>query len=33
MKQFLFVGEERSPRAIEMDVTWKDGKLSAKHLF
>lgn len=32
MKNFLFVGEERSPRAIEMGVTWKDRRLAAAHL-
>lgn len=32
-KRFLFVGEERSELAIKMGVTWKDGRLSAKHLF
>ena len=32
MKNFLFVGEERSPRAIEMGVTWKDKRLAAAHL-
>jgi len=30
---FLFVGEDRSQRAIKMNVTWKDGKLAAKTLF
>ena len=30
---FLFVGEERSARAIEMDVRWEDGALAAKQLF
>jgi hypothetical protein len=29
----LFVGEKRSQRAIDMDVTWKDGALAAKQLF
>jgi len=28
----LFVGEERSPRAIQMGVTWKDRRLAAAHL-
>ena len=32
MKRFLFVGEERSPTAIRMDVTWKDKRLAAAHL-
>jgi hypothetical protein len=32
MNEFLFVGEERSPRAIEMGVTWKDRRLAAAHL-
>ena len=30
--KFLFVGEERSPRAIQMGVTWKDKRLAAAHL-
>lgn len=30
---YLFVGEERSPLAIKMNVTWADGRLSAKQLF
>lgn len=32
MKNFLFVGEERSQKAIDMDVTWKDRRLAAAHL-
>lgn len=32
MKNFLFVGEERSPTAIRMGVTWKDKRLCAGHL-
>ena len=32
MKKFLFVGEERSPTAIRMGVTWKDRRLAAAHL-
>ena len=32
MKNFLFVGEERSNRTIEMGVTWKDRRLAAAHL-
>ena len=32
MKNFLFVGEERSPTAIKMGVTWKDRRLAAAHL-
>ena len=32
MYNFLFVGEERSNRAIEMGVTWKDRRLAAAHL-
>ena len=32
MKNFLFVGEERSPTAIRMGVTWKDKRLAAAHL-
>ena len=31
-KNFLFVGEERSPTAIRMGVTWKDRRLAAAHL-
>jgi len=31
-KNFLFVGEERSPTAIRMGVTWKDKRLAAAHL-
>jgi hypothetical protein len=31
--KILFVGEKRSPLARKMGVTWKDGKLAAKHLF
>ena len=32
MENFLFVGEERSLRAIQMGVTWKDRRLAAAHL-
>ena len=32
MNKFLFVGEERSPTAIRMGVTWKDRRLAAAHL-
>jgi len=32
MKNFLFVGEERSPTAIKMGVTWRDKRLCAGHL-
>jgi len=32
MNKILFVGEERSNRAIEMGVTWKDRRLAAAHL-
>lgn len=32
MSKYLFVGEKRSPRAIEMGVTWKDKRLAAAHL-
>ena len=32
MKKILFVGEKRSPTARKMGVTWKDGRLSGKHL-
>jgi len=31
-RRFLFVGEERSPTAIKMGVTWKDKRLAAAHL-
>ena len=31
-KKYLFVGEERSPTAIRMGVTWKDKRLAAAHL-
>ena len=30
--KILFVGEKRSPLARKMGVTWKDGRLAAKHL-
>jgi hypothetical protein len=30
--RFVFVGERRSPTAIRMGVTWKDGRLCAKNL-
>lgn len=30
---FLFVGEQRSPRAIALGVKWQDGALAAKQLF
>lgn len=33
MKKILFVGEKRSRRARELNLTWKDGGLCAKHLF
>jgi len=32
MEKYLFVGEERSPTAIRMGVTWKDKRLAAAHL-
>lgn len=32
MRKYLFVGEERSNRAIEMNVTWRDKRLCAGHL-
>lgn len=32
MRKYLFVGEERSPTAIRMGVTWKDKRLAAAHL-
>ena len=31
--RFVFVGERRSPRAIQMDVRWVDGRLAAKNLY
>ncbi len=31
--KILFVGENRSPSAIRMAVTWKDKRLAAKQLF
>tara|TARA_R100001086_G_C11637406_1_gene203503 strand:- start:84 stop:446 length:363 start_codon:yes stop_codon:yes gene_type:complete len=31
--KILFVGENRSPSAIRMDVTWEDKRLAAKQLF
>jgi hypothetical protein len=31
--KFLFIGEERSPRAIQMNVTWRDKRLCAGHLY
>lgn len=33
MKKYLFVGEKRSATAIRMNVTWKDKRLSASHLY
>ena len=30
--KILFVGEKRSPKARQMKVTWKDGRLAGKHL-
>ena len=32
MNNILFVGEERSPTAIEKGWTWKDRRLAAAHL-
>ena len=32
MKKYLFVGEKRSDRAIQMNVTWVDRRLAAAHL-
>ena len=32
MRNILFVGEERSPTAIEKGWTWKDRRLAAAHL-
>src|ERR1051325_5119150 len=32
-KKLLFVGEKRSPTAIRMRVSWRDGRLAAKPLF
>jgi len=31
--KIVFVGERRSLRAIQMNVTWQDGRLAAKVLF
>jgi hypothetical protein len=31
--KIVFVGERRSSRAIQMKVTWQDGRLAAKVLF
>ena len=31
--RFLFIGERPSNKALEMGVTWKDGRLAAKQLF
>ena len=31
--RILFVGERRSPRTIQMGVTWKDRRLAGKQLF
>lgn len=31
-KKYLFVGERRSDRAIQMNVTWVDKRLAAAHL-
>lgn len=33
MVKYLFVGEKRSNKAVQMKVTWKDGRLAAKQLF
>jgi hypothetical protein len=33
MEKYLFVGEERSETAKRMNVTWKDKRLCAGHLF
>ena len=33
MMRILYVGERRSPRAIQMGVTWKDRRLAGKQLF
>lgn len=33
MKKYLFVGERRSNRAIQMNVTWVDKRLAAGHLY
>jgi hypothetical protein len=33
MKLYLFVGERPSPKALQMGVTWADGRLAAKQLF
>lgn len=33
MRRFLFVGEKRSQRALQMGVRWQDGRLAARTLF
>ena len=33
VNKIIFVGEEPSKKAIEMGVTWEDGRLAAKQLF
>lgn len=33
MTNYLFVGERRSSRAVQIGVFWEDGKLAAKTLF
>jgi len=33
LSKIVFVGERRSLRAIQMNVTWQDGRLAAKVLF
>jgi len=33
MYKYLFVGEERSETAKRMNVTWRDKRLCAGHLF
>ncbi len=33
LRKIVFVGERRSLRAIQMNVTWQDGRLAAKVLF
>jgi len=33
VNKIIFVGEEPSKKALEMGVTWEDGRLAAKQLF
>lgn len=33
MRKFIFIGERPSNKALEMGVSWEDGRLAAKQLF